>query len=29
MPEWVWVIAFVVVYIVLVQWVLPKLGVPT
>ena len=29
MPEWVWVIAFVAVYIVLVQWVLPKLGVPT
>lgn len=29
MPDWVWVIGFVVVYIVLVQWVLPKLGVPT
>ena len=29
MPGWVPIIAFVVVYIVLTQWLLPKLGVPT
>jgi hypothetical protein len=29
MPEWVWVVAFVVAYVVLTQWLLPKLGVPT
>lgn len=29
MPEWIWVVAFLVAYIVLTQWLLPKLGVPT
>lgn len=29
MPEWVWVVGFLVVYLVLTQWLLPKLGVPT
>ena len=29
MPNWVWGVAFVVVYLVLTQWLLPKLGVPT
>ena len=29
MPEWVWMIVFVVAYLVLTQWLLPKLGVPT
>jgi len=29
MPEWVWVIAFLVGYLLLTQWLLPKLGVPT
>lgn len=29
MPEWVWVVAVVAGYIVLTQWLLPKLGVPT
>jgi hypothetical protein len=29
MPEWVWIIGFVVAYVVLTQWLLPKLGVPT
>jgi hypothetical protein len=29
MPEWAWLIAFVCIYLVLVRWVLPKLGVPT
>jgi hypothetical protein len=29
MPEWVWVVAFLAGYIVLTQWLLPKLGVPT
>ncbi len=29
MPQWLWVVAFVVGYIVLTQWLLPKLGVPT
>ena len=29
MPNWVWGVAFVVAYLVLTQWVLPKLGVPT
>ena len=29
MPEWVWVVAFIVAYLVLTQWLLPKLGVPT
>lgn len=29
MPDWVWIAIFVVAYIVLTQWILPKLGVPT
>ncbi len=29
MPQWVWLIAFLVGYVVLTQWLLPKLGVPT
>jgi hypothetical protein len=29
MPDWVWVVAFLVAYVVLTQWLLPKLGVPT
>lgn len=29
MPEWLWFIAVFVVYIVLMRWVLPRLGVPT
>ena len=29
MPNWVWGVAFLVAYMVLTQWLLPKLGVPT
>ncbi len=29
MPAWIPLVAFVVVYVVLTQWLLPKLGVPT
>jgi hypothetical protein len=29
MPNWVWGVAFVVAYVVVTQWLLPKLGVPT
>jgi hypothetical protein len=29
MADWVWIAAFFVAYIVLTQWLLPKLGVPT
>jgi uncharacterized membrane protein YdcZ (DUF606 family) len=29
MPDWVWVVGFIAVYVVLTQWLLPKLGVPT
>ena len=29
MHEWGWVFAFLVAYVVLTQWLLPKLGVPT
>ena len=29
MPDWLWFIAFFVVYVVLMRWVLPHLGVPT
>lgn len=29
MPQWFWVIIFLVGYIVVTQWLLPKLGVPT
>lgn len=29
MPDWAWMIVFIVAYLVLTQWLLPKLGVPT
>ena len=29
MPAWLWLLLFVALYVVLTQWVLPKLGVPT
>jgi hypothetical protein len=29
MPDWAWIIVFVVAYLALTQWLLPKLGVPT
>lgn len=29
MPEWGWMTALVVGYVILTQWLLPKLGVPT
>jgi len=29
MPSWVWGVALLIAYIVLTQWLLPKLGVPT
>jgi len=29
MPEWVWIVAILVGYVFLTQWLLPKLGVPT
>ena len=29
MPNWLWMVIFVVAYLVLTQWLLPKLGVPT
>lgn len=29
MPNWVWGVAFLVAYVVVTQWLLPKLGVPT
>jgi len=29
MPEWLWFVAFFAVYILLMRWVLPRLGVPT
>lgn len=29
MPDWAWMIVVVVAYLVLTQWILPKLGVPT
>jgi len=29
MPDWIWMVAFFVGYVVLTQWLLPKLGVPT
>ena len=29
MPDWLWFIALFAVYIVLMRWVLPRLGVPT
>ena len=29
MPDWLWFIAFLVAYVVLMRWVLPRFGVPT
>jgi len=29
MPEWVWIIAFFAAWLLLTQWLLPKLGVST
>jgi hypothetical protein len=29
MPEWVWILIVFAAYIVLMRWVLPRLGVPT
>jgi hypothetical protein len=29
MPDWLWMVLLVVGYVVVTQWVLPKLGVPT
>jgi hypothetical protein len=29
MPNWGWGLAFLVAYVALTQWLLPKLGVPT
>jgi len=29
MPNWVWGVAFLIAYVVLTQWLLPRLGVPT
>lgn len=29
MPEWAWLLVAVIAYVVLTQWLLPKLGVPT
>lgn len=29
MPDWGWITIFVVAYLILTQWLLPKLGVPT
>jgi hypothetical protein len=29
MAEWLWVVLFFAAYIVLMRWVLPRLGVPT
>ena len=29
MPDWLWMVLLLAGYVVLTQWVLPKLGVPT
>jgi len=29
MPDWLWFVVFFAAYIVLMRWVLPRLGVPT
>jgi len=29
MREWIWMVAVLVGYVILTQWLLPKLGVPT
>ena len=29
MPDWIWAVGFLAVYVLLTQWLLPKLGFPT
>jgi hypothetical protein len=29
MPDWIWMIVFIAAWLLLTQWLLPKLGVPT
>ena len=29
MPDWAWLVLSLIAYVLLTQWVLPKLGVPT
>jgi hypothetical protein len=29
MPDWLWIVLFFAGYVVLMRWVLPRLGVPT
>jgi len=29
MPNWIWGVVLLIAYVVLTQWLLPKLGVPT
>jgi len=29
MPDWGWIALFVIAYVLLTQWLLPKMGVPT
>jgi hypothetical protein len=29
MPNWAWGVVFIIAYVVVTQWLLPKLGVPT
>lgn len=29
MPQWAWLLIFVAAWLVLTQWLLPKLGIPT
>jgi len=29
MPDWLWFVVFLAIYIVFMRWVLPRLGVPT
>lgn len=29
MPDWIWIVGFIVAYLLLTRWLLPKLGIPT
>lgn len=29
MADWIWIVGFIAAYLILTQWLLPKLGVPT
>lgn len=29
MPDWLWIVAFFIGYLIVMRWVLPKMGVPT